>query len=89
MGTRADWIDHLKADPDNTSRWRVLADWLDEVGDVRGELIRLCLKRSALPFGARGPVQRRIGAILATHLGRWLEGLEVPSDALLGGATAS
>jgi uncharacterized protein (TIGR02996 family) len=43
--------------PDDDVAWRALADWLEEQGDRRGELLRLQL---ALRDGATGPTARRM-----------------------------
>ena len=65
----------LWRDPDAWEGWLVLADWLDEREDARGELIRLIHEHQRLaPPGRR----RAIDALIIRNRARWEAGLDLP-----------
>jgi uncharacterized protein (TIGR02996 family) len=56
----------LHADPADDATRLVLADWLEEQGDVRGELLRLHVTLRQRPAGADlGASEERLRALLA------------------------
>ncbi|MBX3158703.1 MAG: TIGR02996 domain-containing protein [Deltaproteobacteria bacterium] len=68
-------LDVVLADPDDEAPRRVLADWLDERGDPRGELITLQCELARIPaaeVGRRDAVEARIHQLLAAHGPAWL-----------------
>jgi len=56
-------------DPDDDSLWLVYADWLEESGDPRGELVRLQYTLSRLPVGdeSRPALESRARRFAAEH----------------------
>jgi uncharacterized protein (TIGR02996 family) len=49
MDAEAGFIESIRERSDDRSRWLVFADWLEERGDPRGELIRLQVHLAELP----------------------------------------
>lgn len=70
----------VRTRPDNKEAWLVLADWLTENGDERGELIIISqnLENSAISFEDRAKIQRRISTLRSSHQEQWLSGLVLP-----------
>jgi uncharacterized protein (TIGR02996 family) len=68
------FLNDCKEHPDDDTPRLVLADWLEEQGDARGEFVRLqCLRARAEgdSFSSREPTGRE-GELLAVHRQRWL-----------------
>jgi hypothetical protein len=63
----------------------VYADWLTEMGDIRGELIAWehQLAVATLPSSERLALRRRADALVAAHREEWLEGLAPPPEVQL------
>jgi uncharacterized protein (TIGR02996 family) len=57
----AGFIEAIRQQSDDRSRWLIFADWLEERGDAHGELIRLQVHLSELPADdpGRGPLEAR------------------------------
>lgn len=70
-------------EPDSDDARLVLADWLSQQGDPRGEFIVLQLERAAGTLTAAGA--RREGALLRKHFFEWIEPIRaiVPADGRL------
>ena len=62
----------ILADPEAVAPYSVYADWLEQQGDPRGELIHVQLARENDPDPA---LVEREGELLAEHANRWLGGL--------------
>src|SRR5437762_10130896 len=57
----------IRDDPGDDTPWLVLADWLEEHGDARAELVRLRLAlRDASPGPERRGREERVRALLAS-----------------------
>ena len=61
-------------DPDDDAARLVYADWLDDRGDPRGELIRVQVRLAAWEpdLDVRTQLQQREAELLATHAATWL-----------------
>src|SRR6476646_265063 len=70
------FLDHIAADPPDTARWLVYADWLDDRADPRGEYIRLVQELAAKPDPAR---RRRLNAVRPMLPRAWLTEVEQPA----------
>src|SRR5215210_3632250 len=72
------FLDALRADPSDTARWLVYADWLDDRNDPRGEYIRLvcALALAIYPDPDR---RRRLNAVRPTLPRGWLAEVEQPA----------
>lgn len=70
----------ILADPDDLDARLVYADWLDQQGDPRGELIRYQIAAKGVPEGdpRRRELEERIRALLQTHEATWIAPLPVP-----------
>lgn len=70
------------AAPDDDAPRLVLADWLSQQGELRGELIvtACTLNRADLPIGTRRALTRRHDALLVEHGARWLQELGLGAD---------
>ncbi len=67
MDVEASLLQEIHDDPNDETNWLVLADWLEEQGDRRGELLRLTLARSANPAGRGAPTREaRLQELLAS-----------------------
>jgi uncharacterized protein (TIGR02996 family) len=64
--SRADFLTAIYADPDDMALRQVFADWLQERGDPRGELIALQLAGDRTPA-----VRRREAKLLSDHGSAW------------------
>ena len=71
----------IHAEPESDDQPLIFADWLDDHGDARGELIRLQVRRARLP--ARTPewfaLERREQELLDRHAVGWLGPLYRPA----------
>ena len=80
-------FDSVRADMEAWEPWLVLADALDELGDVRAEMIRLTHELATWvgPATHRRQQERqaRLHALQEAHEHDWLEGLTVPRRARL------
>src|SRR5438067_836397 len=69
MATEEAFLQALHEDPADETAWLALADWLEEHGDPRAELVRL---QRRLRRGPAGPERRewegRVQALLASGL---------------------
>jgi uncharacterized protein (TIGR02996 family) len=93
--TEQAFLDDIVAQPEDVSLWHILADWLEDQDDPRGELVRLTWK---LQYEADNPEfaarQKRVQALLADGVMPvrprvTLEGIEfawVPAGTFLMGA---
>src|SRR5262245_31302104 len=63
-----------KSDPDDDLPRLVLADWLQDHGEARGELVHVQVRRSRLPEGDpdHAHLRPREMRLLAQHSLRWL-----------------
>src|SRR5215471_18789081 len=70
----------ILADPDDRAAHMAYADYLDEQGDPRGELIQVQLapEDPALPAGERKKLQAREKKLLRAHRREWLGPLLAP-----------
>jgi uncharacterized protein (TIGR02996 family) len=77
MSDDAPFLQAVLADPDDDGCRLVYADWLEERGDPRGELIRVQVELARLPAAdARRPeLQDRERRLLAQHQAAWAEPL--------------
>lgn len=48
-------LNELKADPDNPDMYHILADWLEERGDIKGTLLRTEARLLEVPDGEKPP----------------------------------
>ena len=68
MDVEAALLQAIHDSPDDDTNWQVLADWLEEQGDARGELLRLTLALRANPVSSEAnsqpPVRLRSEAVL-------------------------
>ena len=69
-------LDAVYADPESDAARLVLADWLQENGDPRGELISLQLSRAAGTREGRA----REKELLASGRKEWLDGVTLEDD---------
>ena len=60
MPAESAFVDAIRETPDDRTLRLVYADWLDEAGDSRGELIRLQCELDARAVG-RSPAERAAG----------------------------
>jgi uncharacterized protein (TIGR02996 family) len=74
----AAFLDRVCADPDDDGPRLILADWLDEHGDPRGEFIRVQLALARLPADDphREALVEREAALLARFHVPWTEGFK-------------
>lgn len=68
------FLEEIKEDPEDLSRRLILADWLQEQDDLRGELVRVQCQLALYPcddprWAAWGAEEQ---ALLRTHSNRWL-----------------
>jgi uncharacterized protein (TIGR02996 family) len=70
------FLDHIAADPADTARWLVYADWLDDHNDPRGEYIRLVHSLATDPDPA---LRRRLNAVRPALPRDWLAIVEQPA----------
>jgi uncharacterized protein (TIGR02996 family) len=77
MSREADLLQTLRECPDDLAARLVFADWLEERGDARGELVRLQAELAAwVPqVERRLELQRRERAWLNSHASDWVGGL--------------
>lgn len=75
-----DLLHRCKEEPDDDTPRLILADWLEEHGDPRGEFIRVqCALDKIMPLGYRpsnpklARPQKRQKELLAAHQAEWLE----------------
>src|SRR5262245_56100689 len=75
----------VRADPSDWDRWRVLADWLLEQGDSRGERVLLAhrLAVEALSADERAALEHRARALEEERRAAWLLGWAPPEGAEL------
>ena len=68
------FVDAIRETPDDRTLWLVYADWLDEAGDSRGELIRLQWELDALPLGdpRRNVLRDSIRRLILCFQSQWL-----------------
>src|SRR4051812_47064587 len=66
-----------RANPEDDGARLILADWLEEHADPRGEFVRIQIERSQLPDwdSRQGALARREAALLRLHHAEWLGGL--------------
>jgi uncharacterized protein (TIGR02996 family) len=71
------FIEEIRANPGDDDRRLVYADFLEDDGDPRGELIRVQIELERLPLAApeRVTLMRREDALLAANGERWIEPL--------------
>jgi uncharacterized protein (TIGR02996 family) len=70
----------LHARPDSWEGWLVLADWLTDQGDVRGDLTRLEHRLATKPLSEeeRARLGKEIAELVAKHRSQWLDGWSCP-----------
>lgn len=61
--------------PDDVDTWAVFADWLEERGDPRAELMRLM--PPGVTFPSTSPLDPRIAAVIDAHAPTWFPGLRL------------
>jgi uncharacterized protein (TIGR02996 family) len=67
MDVEAALLQTIDDSPNDDTNWLVLADWLDEQGDPRGDLLRLTLALRAKPANSEAEKQEaRIQELLAS-----------------------
>ncbi|MBX2797047.1 MAG: TIGR02996 domain-containing protein [Myxococcales bacterium] len=73
----------VRSDIDSHEPWLVLADWLTERGDVRGELVILAhrLREGTSTGPERRASTRRIDAIQKAHEAQWRAEVDLPAGA--------
>lgn len=73
------FLDQVLAEPDNDTIRLVFADWLEERGDPRAELIRVQVERASLPDWDARQVRLRLRerALIEQHGDRWRAELPV------------
>jgi uncharacterized protein (TIGR02996 family) len=72
MDVEASLSQAIHDDPSDETNWLVLADWLEEQGDRRAELLRLTLALRARPAGPEAPAQEvRLQELLASGVRPW------------------
>jgi uncharacterized protein (TIGR02996 family) len=49
MGDERGFLEAIAAEPDDDGLRLIYADWLEERGDPRGELVRVCQAMRAVP----------------------------------------
>jgi len=76
-------LEAIQENPGDESSWLALADWLEEQGDARGELVRLQVRRARLPRGDPGllwvTLDRTERELLDRHAVGWLGPLYRPA----------
>jgi uncharacterized protein (TIGR02996 family) len=74
MDERHGFLNALLANPGDVTAYLVYADWLEERGDPRGELMRAAAARVAAPRGEAGRAEPdvRIGRWVAAHSAAFL-----------------
>jgi uncharacterized protein (TIGR02996 family) len=72
------FLDDVKAHPDDDTPRLILADWLDERGDERGEFLRIQCRLDATPWGEPhgDTLVRRQSHLLARHRDEWTGALQ-------------
>src|SRR5437660_9704214 len=67
------FLDAIKERPEDDVPRLILADWLEEHGDPRGEFVRLQVQRARLPEYSRewSALRRREEAIRKRHAAEW------------------
>jgi uncharacterized protein (TIGR02996 family) len=71
----------IVAAPDDEQAWSVYADWLEEQGDPRGELMSLQLRRGAKKQDKQEGLEARETALLARHRRHFFGDLPVDAGA--------
>ena len=71
----------VRRSPDDWDSWRVLADWLAERGDVRGELIGLEHRLVTAPGLVNAELRQRADLLAQAHQAEWLAGWVPPAQA--------
>jgi uncharacterized protein (TIGR02996 family) len=73
MPREEDFLEAIRAAPDDDGPRLVYADWLDERGDPRGEFIRLQIALAGIPADdpGRTPLERQERRLLNANWGRW------------------
>lgn len=85
MLTHANFLHAIMSDTANTMHREVYADWLEEQGDVRAELIRLALliqahpagRENLLPVAMHDACQRYVSLIVETTF-TWIHRMDLP-----------
>ncbi len=74
MPAESAFIDAIRDTPDDLTLRLVYADWLDEAGDSRGELIRLQCELDGVPLGdpRRNVLRESIQRLILEHQSEWL-----------------
>jgi len=69
----SNFLEAITASPDDDTPRLVYADWLEELGDPRSELIRVQCRLAATPLHSAGrwELEQREEALLTTNLPRW------------------
>src|SRR5437764_14382885 len=77
MTDEASLVRAIRDDPDDLALRSVYADWLEERGDPRAELVRVQCELATLPFGDHRAwgLRLRQQELLAEHGTSWLGGL--------------
>lgn len=92
--SHADFMRAIRSDPDNNIHWYVYADWCEEQGDNRSDLLRLVPSvrefnrgevycEPLIVDGVSVPVQKYVDAVYRSMIGgtnpfEWYELLEIP-----------
>lgn len=71
------FVQEVRANPHDDAPRLILADYLEEAGDLRGELIRVQVELSHIPLGdpARRELELRESELLAENAEEWLASL--------------
>src|SRR5262249_51144151 len=75
------FLQDIKENPDDDAPRLILADWLEEHGDPRGEFLRLELEamRLDLPIPRRCELAKEIGTLLRRYEVDWFGPLRMPN----------
>ncbi len=77
-------LDALRVDPEDEASWQVLADWLTQRGDARGQLIRIEQRLRSKPGeSALEALASQAERLRSEHESSWLAGLIVPPEVAL------
>lgn len=71
----AEFVQEIRANPDDDTPRLIYADYLEEQGDPRGEFVRVQVELTSLPQGhpEKGGLMRREQELLDAHAEDWLE----------------
>lgn len=74
MPVESHFVDAIRENPDDRTLRLIYADWLDDIGDARGRLIRLQCELDGMPLGDphRHVLQHAIRELCRDHQSEWL-----------------